>query len=120
MNNFERITQSPEVLAPYVNCDVGKFEAEDGCAAEYCEDCRLKWLNAPAEEDEPPSDGGWISVTDRLPVPGERVLMAFSGFLVTEGCINREGEWMRFEYPVGKVFDTGVTHWMPMPKPPEV
>jgi len=64
----------------------------------------------------------WISVQDRLPVPGERVLIATHKF-VGEGYLGYSGprkEWMRFDLDVKNYFGMIVTHWMPLPEPPEV
>ena len=56
----------------------------------------------------------WISVKERLPEPGERVLYCYRGF-VGEGYVTRSGEWERAGiwtryYP---------SHWMPLPEPPK-
>ena len=56
----------------------------------------------------------WISVKERLPEPGERVLYCYRGF-VGEGYLTRSGEWERAGiwtryYP---------SHWMPLPEPPK-
>lgn len=56
----------------------------------------------------------WISVKERLPEPGERVLYCYRGF-VGEGYVTRSGDWERagiwtFYCP---------SHWMPLPKPPK-
>ena len=46
----------------------------------------------------------WISVEDRLPEDGEHILVRYSD------------DWICDEYsPV----DDGVTHWMPLPRPPK-
>lgn len=57
----------------------------------------------------------WISVKERLPEPGKRVLYCYRGF-VGEGYVTRQGEWERAGiwtryYP---------SHWMPLPEPPEM
>lgn len=49
----------------------------------------------------------WISVKDRLPEDGERVLVTECGRVFVE----------RFDRLLG--FDTPTTHWMPLPDPPK-
>lgn len=59
----------------------------------------------------------WISVRDRLPEPGQRVI-------ATNGTVSGEAYlgdcWKRY-YGVGwqTAFDLPVTHWMPLPEPPK-
>ena len=61
----------------------------------------------------------WISVSERLPEGGVEVLVSVDensddcGYHV---CLYRGDEWVRSE--AGYIF--GVTHWMPLPEPPEV
>ena len=61
----------------------------------------------------PPNE--WVSVDDRLPEPGERVLAANSSF-VGEAYMASNGAWMRHDG-----FPWEVDVWMPMPdrRPPE-
>lgn len=61
----------------------------------------------------------WIPVTERLPVPGERVLAATVGVFSGEAYLSCEGVWMR-SYGVVWVslVDVPVTHWMPLPDAP--
>jgi len=63
----------------------------------------------------------WISVKERLPENGETVIMAHiaegsvTGFYATYG-----GYWAM--YTAGRsirLADGEVTHWMPLPEPPE-
>ena len=58
----------------------------------------------------------WISVTERLPAEGERVLAASEGVFSGEAYLSCEGVWMR-SYGVVWVslVDMPVTHWMPLP-----
>lgn len=64
----------------------------------------------------------WIPVTERFPNVGEEVLVysehngVRGGFLVTERNIESIPVWC--ESVRGRV-DTGITHWMPLPEPPE-
>jgi len=62
----------------------------------------------------------WISVEEKLPEPGMRVIIARpyepgQPLRVEQGCYSTNGWW--------KVYGTNVKrvkYWMPMPKPPEV
>ena len=58
----------------------------------------------------------WISVTERLPADGERVLAATEGVFSGEAYLGCGGVWMR-SYGVAWVplVDMPVTHWMPLP-----
>lgn len=58
----------------------------------------------------------WISVTERLPAEGMRVLAATEGVFSGEAYLSCEGVWMR-SYGVVWVslVDMPVTHWMPLP-----
>lgn len=56
----------------------------------------------------------WISVTERLPESGERVIVC-RGDMVEQGIFLGVNGWW-------KVYGTNtkkVTHWMPMPTPPK-
>lgn len=62
----------------------------------------------------------WISVTERLPAPGERVLGATAGLFVGECYLDRCGVWHRAYGTHWILIDWPVTHWMPLPDEPEV
>lgn len=58
----------------------------------------------------------WISVSEKLPKPGEDVLVVvFDGYdtYTDTDCLMRDGKWC-YETENHKV-----THWQPMPKPPK-
>lgn len=60
----------------------------------------------------------WISVTERLPEQGERVLATDGGF-VGELYVNSRGQWKRYnvnDHSLLMALD--ILWWMPMPKPP--
>ena len=60
----------------------------------------------------------WISVTERLPEQGERVLATDGGF-VGELYVNSRGQWRRYnvnDHSLLMALD--ILWWMPMPKPP--
>ena len=56
----------------------------------------------------------WISVNDRLPRCGERVLVTNDGS-VWEAYLSISHKWVRQEF----VWAAKVTHWMPLPEPPK-
>lgn len=57
----------------------------------------------------------WISVEERLPEDGQRVLVCSLYDLQNIGWLLGDGRWqIKTSYP-----DTP-THWMPLPEPPEV
>ena len=56
----------------------------------------------------------WISVEERLPRCGERVLVTNDGS-VWEAYLSISHKWVRQEF----VWAAKVTHWMPLPEPPE-
>lgn len=62
----------------------------------------------------------WVSVEDRLPTPGERVIATDEQF-VGEGYIDSCCRWYRYGGFEWRFFDIerDVTHWMPLPEPPE-
>lgn len=57
----------------------------------------------------------WISVKERLPEKGERILVT-NGASVGEAYMNLQGKWMRFGSEL--VWMTP-THWMPLPPAPK-
>lgn len=66
----------------------------------------------------------WISVADRLPEPDE-VVIATNGRMVGEAYIDKtENCWMVFlgvdDFEWDRAYSRPVTHWMPLPEPPEV
>ena len=64
--------------------------------------------------------GVWISVEDRLPPDGERVLTT-DGAFVGEIYINKRGKWQRYNVnDSALLMALDILWWMPMPKPPEV
>jgi hypothetical protein len=57
----------------------------------------------------------WISVEERLPEPGERVLVSNGGF-VCESFLSQSGKWQRGGVDM---FFMTPTHWMPLPEAPK-
>ena len=65
----------------------------------------------------PPNE--WVSVEDRLPEPGERVLATDCGF-VGEFYINKRGKWQRYNVNCSELLMAlDILYWMPLPAPPE-
>lgn len=61
----------------------------------------------------------WISVEDRLPEPGERVLATDCGF-VGEFYINKRGKWQRYNVNCSELLMAlDILYWTPLPAPPE-
>ena len=58
----------------------------------------------------------WINVKDRLPETEERVLIRYR-----QGKVKRTfvGEYYPWEERWSSILDAVVTHWMPLPEPPE-
>ena len=78
--------------------------------AEYDSNFRLvvsvdKINNAPTLT--PPN--GWVSVEERLPEPTYCVLVYTTDYSIEVDARGSDGEWMSYE----------VTHWMPLPVPPD-
>ena len=107
------------------NCKVGEIQNRreyiEFAAANVIE--RLTAENAALREKVPQ----WISVEDRLPSPGARVLIT-DGVFVGEGFLagkaflgHGEGtSWKRYSnIPWDKSMKTEITHWMPLPGAPE-
>ena len=59
----------------------------------------------------------WISVEEKKPEAGERVLLCLECF-VGEGWWTGKG-WSRGGINVEDIFCGRVTHWMPFPEPPK-
>lgn len=65
--------------------------------------------------NSPGTPDGWIPVSKRMPEPYEYVLVT-DGF---DGCevmrVNTDGYWG----PAKSLYPGGITHWMPLPEPPQ-
>lgn len=65
----------------------------------------------------PPNE--WVSVEERQLEPGQRVI-ATDGDFVGEAYVTESGLWVRFAALLWETaFNSPVTHWMPLPAPPE-
>ena len=60
----------------------------------------------------------WVSVDEKLPEPGERVLATDCGF-VGEFYINERGQWQRYNVNChALLMALDILYWMPLPAPP--
>lgn len=65
----------------------------------------------------PPNE--WVSVDEKLPEPGERVLATDCGF-VGEFYINERGQWQRYNVNChALLMALDILYWMPLPKSPK-
>ena len=65
----------------------------------------------------PPNE--WVSVDEKLPEPGERVLATDCGF-VGEFYINKRGKWQRYNVNCSELLMAlDILYWMPLPAPPD-
>ena len=65
----------------------------------------------------PPNE--WVSVEEKLPEPGERVLATDCGF-VGEFYINKRGKWQRYNVNCSELLMAlDILYWMPLPAPPD-
>lgn len=80
----------------------------------------LGWVEAAMDRLPtltPPNE--WVSVYDRLPEPGERVLATDCGF-VGEFYINKRGKWQRYNVNCSELLMAlDILYWMPLPKSPK-
>ena len=79
--------------------------------------CAVQDLIADTPTLTPPNE--WVSVYDRLPEPGERVLATDCGF-VGEFYINKRGKWQRYNVNCSDLLMAlDILYWMPLPKSPK-
>lgn len=61
----------------------------------------------------------WVSVEEKLPEPGERVLATDCGF-VGEFYINERGQWQRYNVNChALLMALDILYWMPLPAAPD-
>lgn len=93
----------------YKNC----MDEMHKCAADLIE--RLTAENVALREKAPQ----WISVEERRPEPGKRVL-ATDGIFVGEAYRTSADTWRRYDgIAMRDCIGSVVTHWMPLPEAPE-
>lgn len=103
------------------NCKVGEIQDRreyiEFAAANVIE--RLTAENAKTEAKSDALRHGWVSVDDKLPAPGTRVI-ATDGVFVGEAIYALDGRWSGYGGGIlrdclGRV----ITHWMPLPEAPK-
>ena len=77
-------------------------------------DMAISALRAQQEQESKPTNG-WISVKDRLPRCGDRVITT-DGVFACEAFLSISGKWVR--NGIGWI-ESEITHWMPMPAQPK-
>ncbi len=62
----------------------------------------------------------WISVEERLPEPGQGVLVYDDcGYMSVADYTHDKHFPTVYEFHVNGEYEPGVTHWMPLPEPPK-
>ena len=102
-------------LSYLVRCEICPQNHEYGCDYEKrTKECQTTndalALIERLEEAQP----RWISVEERLPRCGERVLVC-NGGSVWEAYLSISHKWVRHEF----LWAIDVTHWMQLPEPPK-
>ena len=95
-----------------LDCSDIDCSEHNGYKRDSCPECEIQSLQARIQELE----GGWIPVSERLPENNDRVLCT----MVAEDSV----EFVDTSWHDGddwwEVGLCEVTHWMPLPEPPEV
>ena len=106
-----------------VNCPFRSNSSSSvyGCEHIACpnrDDGSITWIatdHTIAPTLTPPNE--WVSVEERLPEPGERVLATDCGF-VGEFYINKRGKWQRYNVNCSELLMAlDILYWMPLPAP---
>ena len=107
-NQWQRLTISHGCA---YQCYDGQDEPIEKCkACPLCCSDKQRHYTTPNE---------WVSVDERLPEPGERVLATDCGF-VGEFYINKRGRWQRYNVNCSELLMAlDILYWMPLPAPPE-
>ena len=69
--------------------------------------------------EQMPTVGGWISVKDRLPEKGERVLILSRYGHISDAELHEHGGGLMVFDPLGYVVGEHVKYWMPLQEPPK-
>ena len=99
-------------------------EHEDACGNDACigYDARevfVALLDEVEQLREPLQQREWVSIADRDPQVWQRVMAYTKQKLMDITSLNDLGDWSG-KLGDGLLFGDRVTHWMPLPEPPEV
>lgn len=61
----------------------------------------------------------WISVEERFPEPGERVIIVIGGIVQHTMAFIDDGRWEWADFDSDSAPMEAVSHWMPLPDPPK-
>lgn len=108
-----------------LNCDTKNSAAADLIEKQERQIQTLKWERDVAVEQAARDKLRWIPVKERLPEPGKMVLLIVNGKVKNItligayelGEFDTDEGWILEMWPEWK--DPKVTHWMPLPEPPE-
>ncbi|EDZ4569892.1 DUF551 domain-containing protein [Salmonella enterica] len=80
--------------------------------------------NFDVNGNSPVSPGGWISCSERMPDKGQRVLVCVDFDSSTVTPLVKDAEYTGSTFRIGHntintTGETSVTHWMPLPAPPQ-
>ena len=127
----EEIPQTPNKDKPFIVANVrelaDKYESEEisfSRMVEIMNEMVFKWQQSlpPQSATEPQDDKGWIRVEDGLPEPDRDYLVYIVGYgkepeIVKATLVWAHGYWLHIG-GYGTI-DDYVTHWMPLPTPPQ-
>ncbi|UUQ40700.1 DUF551 domain-containing protein [Escherichia coli] len=91
---------------------------------ENCDDDRIEAVKAVLRRlagNSPVTPDGWISCSERMPDDGQHVIILCDGAFVLYAQY-RDGEFFDIVRNGDEFFETqsrNVTHWMPLPEPPQ-
>lgn len=102
----------------YIQIPLKKEDVERGLPEDfnnYCDTDKIMLDAAERLEELSKPDGGWIDTYDELPKAGNPVLVAREGGKVEQGIyLDVNGYWKVYGARTKRI-----THWMPMPEPPD-
>ena len=119
----------------WTSCDIDKvgmdaadqIERDQKEIADLCKEIEWKDMvialaqrkQAEAESESDALRHGWVSVDDKLPAPGTRVI-ATDGVFVGEAIYALDGRWSGYGGGILRdCIGSVVTHWMPLPPVPK-